>query len=83
MTREPDAYDVCRHLKRYAEKNGYTMRLCPPELGLLGATRTYLDTLVKNGVVSIVPIIQGGEPVAVLLTDKGRRMANEPVRRRR
>lgn len=77
-----DAYDVCRHLSRYRQKNGSSMNVTSPELGLLGVTREYLDELVKNGIVELYPLYEGGPLVKVALTDKGRRMALAPVRRR-
>ena len=79
----PDAYDVCRRLKRYHQKNGYTMRVNSPELGLMSVTREFLDLLVKNGIVEVLPLYEGGTPVAIGLTDKGYRMATAERKRRR
>lgn len=82
MTDAVDAYDVCRQLNRYHGKNGYTMRVSSAELGLMGVTREYLDELVKNDIVELFPLYEGGSLVGIALTDKGRRMAFAPVKRR-
>jgi hypothetical protein len=79
----PDVYDVCRLLKRYYQKNGYTMHVNSPELGLMDVTREFLDLLVKNGVVVLYPLYDGGVPVAIGLTEKGYRMATAERKRRR
>lgn len=79
----PDVYDVCRHLMRYHQKNGYPMLVNSPELGLMDVNREFIDLLVKNGIVTLAPVFEGGAPVRVLLTDKGRRMANTDRTRRR
>ncbi len=73
----------CRRLKRYWQKNGYTMRVNSPELGLIGVTREFLDSLVKNGIVEVLPLYEGGTPVAIELTDKGYQMATAERKRRR
>lgn len=70
-----DTYEICRQLNRYRQKNGYSMRIFSPELALLGVTREFLDALVKNDVVMVLPLYLGGAPVVVALTEKGRRMA--------
>lgn len=81
MADDPDAYDVCRHLARYQQKNGYPMVVSSPELRLMDVTREYLDQLVTNGIVVIYPVFDGGIPVQVVLTEKGRRMAHAGRRR--
>lgn len=67
-----DAYAVCRYVLHYHEKNGYVATR-----DTLGISREYLDLLVKNGVVEFLPSYEGGPPVKVVLTAKGRRMAEE------
>lgn len=68
---EPDVYDVCRYVRHYHQKNGYA-----PSVGmLLGATREYVDLLVKNGIIEVLPLHEKGPPVVVVLTEKGFRMA--------
>ena len=66
----PDAYSICRYIQRYHWKNGYA-----PGLPLPGCDAAYVDKLVKNGVVQVLPLYQGGPPIRVVLTEKGRRMA--------
>lgn len=68
---EPDAYEVCRYVRHYRSKNG-----CAPRIGELTVPREFADLLVTNGVVEVRPLFEGGPPVAVVLTEKGERMAN-------
>lgn len=77
MKYTPDAYEICRHVKRYHEKNAYA-----PKRSELGAPDDFVDLLVKNGVIEILPITPNGPPVAVVLTDKGQRMAEANQRKR-
>jgi len=65
-----DAYAVCRHVKRYTQKNGYA-----PKRHELGVPEEFIELLEKNEVVKIVPLAPNGPPIVVLLTDKGYRMA--------
>ena len=71
MSNEPDVYEVCRYIRHYQQKNCFA-----PRVGmLLGATREYVDLLVKNGIVQVLPLHENGPPIAVVLTEKGHRMA--------
>lgn len=72
-----DAYEAARYVRHYQAKNGYA-----PRRGMIGATEEEEDLLVKNGIIEIRPIAEGCKPVAIVLTEKGRRMATEQRRRR-
>ncbi len=65
-----DPYEVCRRVKRYHEKNGYA-----PKRSELGCDDAYVDALVKNGVIELRDLYDGGPKICVVLTDKGMRMA--------
>jgi sulfur relay (sulfurtransferase) DsrC/TusE family protein len=75
---EPDAYEVCAFVRHYYRKNGYL-----PTVEMLGVTREYLDQLVENGIVNIIPLYEGGPPTKVVLTEKGATMADKKAERRR
>ena len=77
MSDEPDVYAICRHVKRYHEKNGYA-----PGREMIDCSDEFFEQLIKNDVLVIRPLYEGGTPVKVFLTDKGFRMANEERRRR-
>lgn len=66
-----DAYKVCRYVKHYYEKNGYLPNALEMPCG-----NEFLKQLEKNEVVDVLPLYDGGPPVKVALTDKGRRMAS-------
>ena len=71
--REPvneDAYEVCRRVKRYHEKNGYG-----PLRSELGVSEEFVEALVKNGVISLYSFTESGPAIKVALTEKGYRMA--------
>jgi hypothetical protein len=72
-----DAYDVCRHVRRYIQKNGYA-----PTLGMLDCTTEEAAQLVTNGVLEGFSLYEGGPITAYRLTDKGLRMAEAPRKRR-
>jgi hypothetical protein len=72
-----DAYAVARYVRHYGAKNGYAPRVAD----LPDCTAEDVGLLVKNGIVTVETIYDGGPPVAVVLTDKGRRMADERRRR--
>lgn len=67
-----DSYELCRKIRHYSQKNGYAPKRdelahwCAPE---------FLELLVLNDVVSLVPLYEGGPLVCVVLTPKGARMA--------
>ena len=65
-----DPYAVCKYVKHYTQKNGYS-----PKRGDVGCTEDELDALVKNGVLEICPLYEGGPLINVVLTDKGARMS--------
>ena len=66
-----DAYAVCRYIRHYHQKNGYapTPEMCHCSIAFIGQ-------LVRNGVVEVRPLYEGGPLVKVVLTEKGQRMAN-------
>jgi hypothetical protein len=72
-----DAYAVCKYIRHYTSKNGYL-----PRRGMVDCTKEEEDLLVKNGVIQILPLYEGGPPIAVALTEKGERMASGQRRRR-
>ena len=68
-----DAYEICRRVQQYVQKNGYspkrdelTARWCEP---------AFLELLVLNEVVELLPLYESGPLVCVVLTPKGARMA--------
>lgn len=65
-----DPYEVCRHVRHYQAKNGYA-----PVRSMLGCEDAFIDQLVKNGILELVPNREGGPKIYVVLTDKGLRMA--------
>jgi len=65
-----DAYEICRKVRRYHEKNGY-----PPKRTELGCSPEFFEQLVQNGVVEVLPLYEGGSPVNVVLSEKGLRMS--------
>ena len=65
-----DAYEICRHVKRYYEKNGYTIKRSE-----LGCSDEFVDQLVANGVIELSPLSESGPLICVHLTEKGARMA--------
>ena len=65
-----DAYAIARYVAHYRAKNGYA-----PRPGLLCCSADEVEALVRNGVIEICPLYEGGPPVCVVLTDKGRRMS--------
>lgn len=71
-----DAYEICRFVKRYTEKNG-----CLPTVSQLGEDAPVAQ-LVSNGVVELRSLYEGGPAIKVALTDKGMRMARDTRRRR-
>ena len=71
-----DAYEICRYVKRYHEKNGYA-----PTLEMLNCDAAFADLLVNNGIIEVRPLYEGGRPIKVFLTDKGMRMATAERRR--
>lgn len=77
MTSDP--YELCRHIRRYHQKNSYAPKRDEVEHWCGGAE--FFEQLVKNGVIEVLPIAEHGEPVAVVLTEKGFRMATLERRR--
>jgi hypothetical protein len=65
------AYAICRYVRHYHAKNGYA-----PKRAELGCEAEFVDKLVANGVLRLLPLYEGGPPIAVVLTDKGSRMAD-------
>lgn len=63
-------YEVCRYIRHYREKNGYA-----PGRRECICSEAYLDQLIENGVVKVLPLYEGGPPVGVVLTEKGAQMA--------
>lgn len=68
-----DAYDICRQIRRYHQKNSYAPKRVEVEHWCGDAE--FFEQLIKNEVVEVMPIAEHGEPVAVVLTEKGFRMA--------
>jgi hypothetical protein len=73
-----DAYAVARYVRHYRAKNGYSPRV--GELPDSGPAD--IELLVKNGIIELLPLYEGGSPIGVMLTVKGLRMATETRRRR-
>ena len=71
-----DAYEVCRYVKQYHEKNGYA-----PTPGMLHCDAAFVDLLIRHNVIEVRPLCEGGMPTQVFLTDKGMRMATAERRR--
>jgi hypothetical protein len=69
----PDPYDICRQIRRYQQKNSYAPKRVEVEHWCGGVE--FFEQLIKNDVVEVLPIAEHGEPVAVVLTEKGYRMA--------
>ena len=67
-----DAYEICRRIQRYVQKNGYSPKRDELEHWCAPA---FLELLVLNEVVELVPLYDGGPLVCVVLTPKGARMA--------
>ena len=65
-----DAYEVCRFVRRYRSKNGYA-----PRAAELPCDAEFVQQLVTNGVVDVLPLHDDGPPVGIVLTDKGLRMS--------
>jgi hypothetical protein len=72
----PDPYAICRYIAHYHAKNGYALRV-----GCLGCVMEYEEKMVANGIIERLPLYEGGPPVAVVLTDKGLRMASAQRRK--
>ena len=66
--REP--YVTCRFVRDYQRKNDYA-----PRVSELPCGEEYAKQLQANGVIEVLPLYEGGPPVGVVLTEKGRRMA--------
>lgn len=75
----PDSYEICRHIRRYHQKNGYAPKRSEVDHWCGGAE--FVEQLIKNEIIEVLPISEHGPPVAVVLTEKGFRMAT--VERRR
>lgn len=73
---EINAYEVCRYVRHYQEKNGYA-----PGREMLSTPALFLEQLVANGIIEVLPLYEGGAPIRVVLTEKGLRMANADRRR--
>jgi len=73
-----DAYAVTRYVRHYRAKNGYSPR--PAELPDCGPGD--IEALVKNDIIVVLSLHEGGPLVCVMLTDKGLRMATETRKRR-
>ena len=69
---QEDAYAVCRYVRRYHEKNGYS-----PDRDMLGVSTEFADLLIQNGVIEELALYEGGPPILVVLTEKGARMSKE------
>jgi hypothetical protein len=72
-----DPYALCRYVQHYHRKNGYA-----PRLDTLGLSIEEAWLFIGNGIIEVLPLCASGPPVGVVLTDKGRRMAAAPLRRR-
>jgi hypothetical protein len=77
-----DAYDACVFVRRYYRKNGY-LPAVSLFLSQTGIDQEYLDQLVANGIVNIIPLYVGGPPTKVVLTEKGASMADKKASGRR
>jgi len=75
----PDPYEICRRIRHYQQKNAYAPKRV--ELNSWCGSAEFVDQLVKNEIIEILPLSEHGPPVAVVLTEKGYRMAT--VERRR
>ena len=68
-----DAYEICRHIRHYHQKNSYAPKRAEVEHWCGSAE--FFEQLIANDVVEVLPIAEHGAPVAVVLTEKGYRMA--------
>jgi hypothetical protein len=68
-----DPYDICRQIRRYHQKNCYAPKRSEVECWC--GDVEFFEQLIKNEVIEVLPIAEHGEPVAVVLTEKGFRMA--------
>ena len=75
----PDPYDICRQIRRYHQKNCYAPKRSEVEYWCGSAE--FFEQLIKNEVIEVLPLHEGGPLVCVVLTEKGFRMAM--VERRR
>jgi hypothetical protein len=74
-----DAYEICRHIKRYQQKNCYAPLRA---MVVHWCSEEFLGQLVANDIVKVLPLAEHGPSVAVVLTEKGSRMADAERRRR-
>ncbi len=74
-----NAYAACKYIRHYHAKNGYA----PRRGDVPDCTDADIDKLVENDIIEILPLYEGGPKLGIVLTDKGRRMANEQSRARR
>jgi hypothetical protein len=72
MKSKMDPYALCRHVRHYHEKNGFA-----PLRSELGCSEEEAEALIRNGILQVLPLYEGGPPIVVVLTDKGYRMAQE------
>jgi hypothetical protein len=76
----PDPYDICRQIRHYHQKNCYAPKRYEVESWCGGAE--FFEKLIANEIVEVLPIAEHGPPVAVVLTEKGYRMATVERRAR-
>lgn len=77
-----DAYEVAAYVKHYQAKNGYAPKRDELTDGQYRVTPEAVDLLVKNGILELRALFEGGPFLFVVLTEKGLRMANEASGRR-
>lgn len=74
-----EVYALCRYVRHYHAKNGYA-----PRRADLACSQEVFDALVANGVLEVLPLYEGGPPIAIVLTEKGERLADtQQLRKRR
>lgn len=71
-----DAYEVARFVAHYHAKNGYA-----PRISELGVTAEQMELLLRNNILELRPLIEGGDPVGVVLTEKGLVMSRTTPKR--
>jgi hypothetical protein len=65
-----DAYSIARYVRHYHAKNGFAPTRCH-----VGISAEEEAALVKNGIIELAANYPDGPKIYIVLTDKGRRMA--------
>jgi hypothetical protein len=73
-----DAYAFAKFVRHYKARNGYAPLTTSPEVGLMDAD---VDALARNEIIALLPLVEGGPKIGIVLTDKGLRMATTERRR--